>query len=235
MFRFATALACVGLAISCASTAQPAVANCVVPEPGTETSTATLATVRTDGAGRRTVRSAEGVEVTAGPDGELEIVGVDGKKIVVASNGTVRSAERDVVVVRADGTRKVWDYVTKTLLDEASWTAKRTGASVEADPEPTAVAAAEKTAVSREPEAAAEAGDDGAKATICHVPPGNPGNQHTLSVGASAVSAHLKHGDYEGECDPARAVAKEHGKGAEKGSSARGSGGKNGRGNGKKG
>ena len=40
----------------------------------------------------------------------------------------------------------------------------------------------------------------GAKATICHRPPGNPGNQHTLSVGGSAVPAHLAHGDLIGEC-----------------------------------
>ena len=42
--------------------------------------------------------------------------------------------------------------------------------------------------------------DAGAKATICHRPPGNPGNQHTLSVGGSAVPAHLAHGDLIGEC-----------------------------------
>jgi hypothetical protein len=36
--------------------------------------------------------------------------------------------------------------------------------------------------------------------TICHVPPGNPSNRHTISVGESAVPAHLRHGDYEGPC-----------------------------------
>ncbi|MGH7550971.1 MAG: carboxypeptidase-like regulatory domain-containing protein [Gemmatimonadota bacterium] len=39
------------------------------------------------------------------------------------------------------------------------------------------------------------------KVTICHVPPGNPDNAHTLVVGAPAVPAHLNHGDFEGECD----------------------------------
>ncbi|MEA3136448.1 MAG: large repetitive protein, partial [Thermoplasmata archaeon] len=38
------------------------------------------------------------------------------------------------------------------------------------------------------------------KVTICHVPPGNPGNAHTLSVGSSAVPAHLAHGDSLGAC-----------------------------------
>jgi hypothetical protein len=39
------------------------------------------------------------------------------------------------------------------------------------------------------------------KVTICHVPPGNPDNAHTIVVGAAAVAAHLAHGDFEGECD----------------------------------
>ncbi|HEY7511168.1 MAG TPA: hypothetical protein VIG50_12995 [Vicinamibacteria bacterium] len=36
--------------------------------------------------------------------------------------------------------------------------------------------------------------------TICHVPPGNPSNAHTITVGAPAVPAHLDHGDTLGEC-----------------------------------
>ena len=39
------------------------------------------------------------------------------------------------------------------------------------------------------------------KVCLCHVPPGNPGNAHTICVGAPAVQAHLKHGDSLGECD----------------------------------
>jgi hypothetical protein len=38
--------------------------------------------------------------------------------------------------------------------------------------------------------------------TICHVPPGNARNAHTIEVGTSAVSAHLAHGDYLGSCRP---------------------------------
>lgn len=41
----------------------------------------------------------------------------------------------------------------------------------------------------------------GDKVTICHRPPGNPDNQKTLEVGASALDAHLGHGDTEGACD----------------------------------
>ena len=39
------------------------------------------------------------------------------------------------------------------------------------------------------------------KVEICHIPPGNPDNAHTITVSPSAVPAHLAHGDYEGECD----------------------------------
>lgn len=38
------------------------------------------------------------------------------------------------------------------------------------------------------------------KVDICHIPPGNPGNPQSISVGASAVPAHLAHGDTRGKC-----------------------------------
>jgi len=38
------------------------------------------------------------------------------------------------------------------------------------------------------------------KVTICHIPPGNPPNAHTIDIGEQAVSAHLAHGDYCGPC-----------------------------------
>lgn len=41
-----------------------------------------------------------------------------------------------------------------------------------------------------------------AKVTICHVPPGNPGNSHAISVSENALNAHLAHGDRLGECCP---------------------------------
>jgi cysteine-rich repeat protein len=39
-----------------------------------------------------------------------------------------------------------------------------------------------------------------AEVTICHIPPGNPADQHTVTVGETAVQAHLDHGDHLGEC-----------------------------------
>ena len=42
----------------------------------------------------------------------------------------------------------------------------------------------------------------GKKATICHVPNGNPDNAHTLKVGTAAkIAHHFHHDDYDGECD----------------------------------
>jgi uncharacterized membrane protein YgcG len=39
------------------------------------------------------------------------------------------------------------------------------------------------------------------KTTICHIPPGNPANAHTLCIGNAAVPAHLEnHGDSLGQC-----------------------------------
>lgn len=43
--------------------------------------------------------------------------------------------------------------------------------------------------------------DAGDKVTICHIPPGNPANFHTISVSANAVDKHMEnHGDFLGEC-----------------------------------
>jgi len=41
---------------------------------------------------------------------------------------------------------------------------------------------------------------DTKKTTVCHVPPGNPANAHTICVGNAAVPAHLDHGDFLGTC-----------------------------------
>lgn len=38
------------------------------------------------------------------------------------------------------------------------------------------------------------------KVQICHLPPGNPGNFHTITVSEKALGAHLAHGDFSGPC-----------------------------------
>jgi len=49
------------------------------------------------------------------------------------------------------------------------------------------------------PEAEEAEEDEGV--TLCHLPPGNPANAHTITVGEPAVKAHLRHGDTLGACD----------------------------------
>jgi hypothetical protein len=59
-----------------------------------------------------------------------------------------------------------------------------------------------------------ESEDEGEfKVLVCHVPPGNPENPHTIEVGESAVPAHLAHGDTEGECPEAAPPAEGEGEG----------------------
>jgi hypothetical protein len=43
--------------------------------------------------------------------------------------------------------------------------------------------------------------DGNGRITICHIPPGNPGARHTITVSESAWDAHRKHGDRRGACD----------------------------------
>jgi len=40
-----------------------------------------------------------------------------------------------------------------------------------------------------------------AKVDVCHIPPGNPDNAHTITISEKAVSAHLDHGDHLGACE----------------------------------
>jgi hypothetical protein len=42
--------------------------------------------------------------------------------------------------------------------------------------------------------------DSQGKVDVCHIPPGNPENAHTINVSVNAVPAHLAHGDTLGEC-----------------------------------
>ncbi len=42
--------------------------------------------------------------------------------------------------------------------------------------------------------------NNGDKLTICHFPPGNPGNAHTIRIGSAAWPAHQSHGDTLGAC-----------------------------------
>lgn len=66
------------------------------------------------------------------------------------------------------------------------------------------------------------ADDDGdGRVTICHVPPGNQDNAHTITVSVNAVPAHLAHGDYCGPCEGGLSADLEAGRGENKANSAR--------------
>lgn len=43
-------------------------------------------------------------------------------------------------------------------------------------------------------------GNNEDKVLVCHVPPGNPANAHTICISANGVPAHLAHGCHLGEC-----------------------------------
>lgn len=49
----------------------------------------------------------------------------------------------------------------------------------------------------------------GESVVVCHIPPGNPDNAHTIAVGPGAVAAHLIHGDTEGPCGEGDVVVNE--------------------------
>jgi hypothetical protein len=42
------------------------------------------------------------------------------------------------------------------------------------------------------------------KVDVCHIPPGNPDNAHTLTISVNALEVHLEHGDSPGECELAQ-------------------------------
>ena len=96
------------------------------------------------------------------------------KKLLIVSNG-------------AQLFRRIGGYILTilacVLFSFAFWTVKAAGPTPTATPD-------------------FEGASDPNKCTICHVPPGNPPNAHTLTIGCSAVQAHLRNhpGDCLGPC-----------------------------------
>ena len=39
------------------------------------------------------------------------------------------------------------------------------------------------------------------KVDVCHIPPDDPDNFHTIRISEKALPSHLKHGDLEGACE----------------------------------
>ncbi len=52
-------------------------------------------------------------------------------------------------------------------------------------------------------------GNNNDKVLVCHIPPDNPGNSHTICISASAVAAHLAHGCQLGNCSDTDPCAEE--------------------------
>ena len=66
---------------------------------------------------------------------------------------------------------------------------------------------------------------DTKKTTVCHIPPGNPANAHTICIGNAGVAAHLaNHGDFLGTCSCSGGSGSGGGGGGTGGGSGSGSG-----------
>lgn len=111
----------------------------------------------------------------------------------------IASFDETVIVLQSGGTipRTVAEISGTLLVESEVWVRICTGSNEEitfaslnilTDDEDTEV---EPTALPPTPEDTV---------TICHIPSGNPNNAQTITVAASAVDAHLAHGDYLGPC-----------------------------------
>ena len=87
----------------------------------------------------------------------------------------------------------------RSALTGADCTPDPTLAPLHADSDPADHDAAQ-TCAPGQPDPRACDPADTKKTTVCHIPPGNPSNEHTICVGNAAVVAHLAHGDVLGSC-----------------------------------
>lgn len=157
----------------------------------------------------RTISPQGGSKITVDRDGNMKLVDPAGRRVALRPDGTVEEANYDVLLVAPDGSRRVYWASKKTVVSFEEYTQKLAETAEESGEEGTDTAAARSGKGAGD-----DTGKDKGKVTICHVPPGNPANQHTLTVSASAVDAHLRHGDYRGPCTGAGAKGKGQGKGS---------------------
>ena len=152
-------------------------------------------TIETGADETHTVSPQGGSKITLDREGSMKLVDPAGRRLSLRPDGTVEEANYDVLLVAPDGSRKVYWASQKRLVDFEEYTKKMAeGAeATDATEETTSASAAKR-------DSDEGAGDKQGKVTICHVPPGNPANEHTITVSPSAVDAHLRHGDYRGPC-----------------------------------
>ena len=55
--------------------------------------------------------------------------------------------------------------------------------------------------------------DEAEKVEVCHMPPGNPANAHTISVDNDSFDDHVAHGDTEGPCESDEPIDPQGGEG----------------------
>ena len=84
----------------------------------------------------------------------------------------------------------------------ALWMAGLVAAGCGGNPaEPGTTTADQSSPNGSSPDPNSSTGAGSLKVTLCHIPPGNPANAHTITVGEPAMRAHLAHGDYLGPCN----------------------------------
>ena len=133
--------------------------------------------------------------------GDIEIEGTVEKRITVSTSGDSRFQINGKVVIARPGVTAIREgNAARTVNDvtvgrqvhvKGTWVSGST----------TDVLASEiKLQDDAATAAPTPAPTAGGKITICHIPPGNPGNKHEIEVDASAWPAHQGHGDTMGAC-----------------------------------
>ncbi len=115
----------------------------------------------------------------------------DGTWIVFVS---VENNNHEIYIMNVDGTGRTNISNNPAYDTDPVWQPIPTIPIPEIKPEPEP-----KVIPEPEPEVIPETEED-KKITICHIPPGNHDNPHTISISENAWPAHLKHGDTMGEC-----------------------------------
>jgi hypothetical protein len=132
--------------------------------------------------------------------GDLEIEGTVEKRITVSTSGDSRFQIDGKVVIARPGVTAIREGNTARTVNDVTVGrhvhVKGTWVSGSTD----VLASEIKLQDDASTAAPTPAPAAGGRITICHIPPGNPGNKHEIEVDASAWPAHQGHGDTMGAC-----------------------------------
>ena len=123
------------------------------------------------------------------------VLGIIGNSIIISELAFADKPDLDAKMEARDEAKEARDEA-KEARDEAKEVAKQSRGDIEEFDE------AVVSNSSASPTTDSDIERSG-KETICHIPPGNPANAHTITVGAPAVTAHLAHGDVDESCETA--------------------------------